>query len=118
VAAQNYDVGDLGLADVGLKRIDWALSEMPVVAGLIEELAATKPLESQRSCEEVGRSANPVRSPTTSPRLPAPIDPEALAMPPHQGLRMDDVDRLCRLRLHPTEPCDDETVHLRQTGAL
>jgi adenosylhomocysteinase len=48
VVAQNYSVGDLDLADAGLKRIDWALSEMPVVAGLIEELAATRPLDGLR----------------------------------------------------------------------
>jgi adenosylhomocysteinase len=48
VVAQNYSVGDLDLADAGLKRIDWALSDMPVVAGLIEELAATRPLDGLR----------------------------------------------------------------------
>jgi len=65
VVAQNYNIGDLGLADAGLKRIDRALSEMPVMAGLIEELAATRPLDGLRigGCPHIAaETASPARA--------------------------------------------------------
>ncbi len=46
--ASHFDVKDLALADAGLRRIDWALSEMPVVRGLIERFARDKPLQNTR----------------------------------------------------------------------
>ena len=46
--ARDFDVKDLALADTGCKRIDWALSEMPVVRGLIERFARDKPLRDTR----------------------------------------------------------------------
>ena len=39
---------DLALADVGRARIDWALSEMPVLRGLAERFMRDKPLQNTR----------------------------------------------------------------------
>ncbi|MEM9996562.1 MAG: adenosylhomocysteinase, partial [Bacteroidota bacterium] len=39
----HYKVADLGLADAGRKRIEWAESRMPVLMKLREEYAATQP---------------------------------------------------------------------------
>jgi adenosylhomocysteinase len=41
---EHYDIADPELADDGLRRIDWALSEMPVLRTLIERFSAQKPL--------------------------------------------------------------------------
>ena len=41
----NYDVKDLGLADVGRQRIDWAGQEMPVLKLLRERFEKERPLE-------------------------------------------------------------------------
>lgn len=41
----NYDVRDLGLADVGRQRIDWAGQEMPVLKLLRERFEKERPLE-------------------------------------------------------------------------
>ncbi len=39
----DHDVVDLGLAEVGRKRIEWAAREMPVLRGIRERLAKEKP---------------------------------------------------------------------------
>ncbi len=39
-----YDIKDPTLADAGLRRIDWALAEMPVLRQLIDKFAKEKPL--------------------------------------------------------------------------
>lgn len=44
----NYDIKDLSLADQGRDRIDWALSEMPVLRKLQERFTEEKPLEGAR----------------------------------------------------------------------
>jgi adenosylhomocysteinase len=41
---KNYDVKDLGLAEAGRRRIDWASREMPVIRLLRERFAKEKPL--------------------------------------------------------------------------
>ena len=41
----HYKVRDLGLADEGRKRIEWAESRMPVLMELREEFADEKPFE-------------------------------------------------------------------------
>jgi len=41
----NYDVKDLGLADLGRQRIDWAGQEMPVLKLLRERFEKERPLE-------------------------------------------------------------------------
>nr|WP_290666836.1 adenosylhomocysteinase [Ardenticatena sp.] len=43
-----YDVKDLGLAEQGRKRIDWAAQEMPVLKQIMEEFERTKPLQDVR----------------------------------------------------------------------
>ncbi|MBX9776506.1 MAG: adenosylhomocysteinase [Xanthobacteraceae bacterium] len=48
MSAQKFDVSDLALAEAGRKRIDWALSEMPVVHALIERFTRHKPLRDTR----------------------------------------------------------------------
>jgi adenosylhomocysteinase len=48
MSASDFDVKDLALADAGRNRIDWALSEMPVVRGLIERFTHDKPLRDTR----------------------------------------------------------------------
>jgi adenosylhomocysteinase len=45
---QDYDVKDLGLADAGKSRIEWAEQEMPVLRIIRERFAEEKPL--QTSC--------------------------------------------------------------------
>lgn len=48
MTAQSYQIKDIALADQGLRRIDWALSEMPVLAELSREFAIAKPLSGLR----------------------------------------------------------------------
>ncbi|WP_305909492.1 adenosylhomocysteinase [Methylomarinum sp. Ch1-1] len=45
---KNHDVKDLALADQGRERIDWALSEMPVLRQLMERFDREKPLAGAR----------------------------------------------------------------------
>jgi adenosylhomocysteinase len=40
-----HDVADIGLADAGRLRIEWADRQMPVLAGIRERFAAERPLE-------------------------------------------------------------------------
>jgi len=47
-AQKNYDVADLGLADEGPRRILWADQQMPVLRGIRELFAKTKPLRGLR----------------------------------------------------------------------
>jgi adenosylhomocysteinase len=61
----DYDIKDMGLADKGQERMDWALSEMPVVRGLMERFSRDKPLEGLRigACLHVTtETANLVRT--------------------------------------------------------
>ncbi len=44
----NYKVKDLGLAEQGRRKIDWAESRMPVLMQLRQQYAKTKPLEGMR----------------------------------------------------------------------
>lgn len=46
--ADNYDVKDLGLADYGRRRIDWAETEMPVLRQIRERFAKEQPLRGVR----------------------------------------------------------------------
>ena len=48
VQAKNHDVTDLGLAPQGLKRIEWAEREMPVLRLIRERFAKERPLEGVR----------------------------------------------------------------------
>ena len=48
MTAVSYDVTDPALADEGLRRIDWALGEMPVLSTLIDQFSAEKPLAGTR----------------------------------------------------------------------
>jgi len=43
-----HDVVDLGLADVGSRRVEWAGREMPVLAGIRKRLAKEKPFAGLR----------------------------------------------------------------------
>ncbi len=45
---QNFDVNDLALAEQGISRIAWALQEMPVVQGLMEQFERERPLRDVR----------------------------------------------------------------------
>ncbi|MBT8135347.1 MAG: adenosylhomocysteinase, partial [Gammaproteobacteria bacterium] len=42
------DISDRSLADAGVKRIDWALQEMPVMRSLMERYADSRPLQDVR----------------------------------------------------------------------
>src|SRR5215212_3301602 len=44
----NYDVKDLGLAEAGRKRIEWAEREMPVLRLIRERFESERPLEGIR----------------------------------------------------------------------
>jgi len=44
----NYDIADLSLVEVGLKRIDWAWREMPVLQGLAKRFGESRPLNGIR----------------------------------------------------------------------
>lgn len=46
--ADNYDVKDLGQADYGRRRIDWAETEMPVLRQIRERFAKEQPLRGVR----------------------------------------------------------------------
>ena len=43
--ANNYDVKDLGLAEMGRQRIDWAAQEMPVLQLIRERFEKERPLD-------------------------------------------------------------------------
>jgi adenosylhomocysteinase len=45
---KNHDVADLGLAEAGHRRILWADQQMPVLRGIREKFAKTKPLRGLR----------------------------------------------------------------------
>ena len=45
---KRYDVKDLALAAEGIRRIEWADRQMPVLAGIRERFAAERPLEGWR----------------------------------------------------------------------
>jgi adenosylhomocysteinase len=45
---KTYKVRDLGMAEEGQKRIDWALSRMPVMRALMKKYGKSKPLKGQR----------------------------------------------------------------------
>jgi adenosylhomocysteinase len=47
-STKNYDVKDLGLAEAGRRRIDWASREMPVIRLIRERFAKEKPLSGIR----------------------------------------------------------------------
>ena len=44
----NHDVADIGLAEAGRLKIEWADRQMPVLAGIRERFAAERPLEGWR----------------------------------------------------------------------
>jgi adenosylhomocysteinase len=44
----NHDVADIGLADVGALKIEWADRQMPVLADIRERFAAERPLDGWR----------------------------------------------------------------------
>jgi adenosylhomocysteinase len=48
VSTEKYKVADLGLAEKGRLRIDWAEARMPVLMQLREEFSKTKPLAGMR----------------------------------------------------------------------
>jgi adenosylhomocysteinase len=43
-----FDIADVGLADAGQRRIEWALQEMPVLRGLAERFGREQPLQGLR----------------------------------------------------------------------
>ena len=47
-AAPSHDVTDLGLAEGGVRRIDWAEREMPVLRSIRERFASEQPLRGLR----------------------------------------------------------------------
>jgi adenosylhomocysteinase len=48
VSLKNYDIKDIGLANSGRQRIEWAAREMPVLKLIRERFAAEKPLKGVR----------------------------------------------------------------------
>ena len=42
------DIKDISLAEQGEARIEWALKEMPVIKGLMQQLSRERPLEGIR----------------------------------------------------------------------
>jgi len=63
--AMNYDVKDIGLADKGKKRIEWADQDMPVLRAVRDKFAREKPLAGIRmsACLHVtAETANLVRA--------------------------------------------------------
>lgn len=51
----NFEIADIGLADLGRQRIEWAAREMPVLRSIRERFAEERPLEGIRlvSCNHV-----------------------------------------------------------------
>jgi len=45
---RTYDIKDIALADAGLRRIEWAWQEMPVLRQLLTRFESTKPLRNIR----------------------------------------------------------------------
>src|SRR5579862_4182614 len=61
---RDFDVHDLGLAEAGRKRIEWADKQMPVLRRLRERFAKEQPLKGQR----MGACLHPTGKPPTRPR--------------------------------------------------
>ncbi len=64
-AASNYDIADIGLAEAGQKRIEWADRQMPVLTQIRERFEPEKPLDGIRlaACLHVTtETANLVRT--------------------------------------------------------
>ena len=59
--ATNYDVKDIGLADRGLLKIEWAGSEMPVLKLIRERFRRERPL---KGCGSRPACTSPPRRPT------------------------------------------------------
>ena len=47
-AEKSYDIADIGLADVGQQRIEWADRHMPVLTQIRERFESEKPLDGIR----------------------------------------------------------------------
>ena len=47
-AEKSYDIADIGLADLGQQRIEWADRHMPVLAQIRERFESEKPLDGIR----------------------------------------------------------------------
>lgn len=65
VPVKNYDVADLSLAPQGLKRIEWAEREMPVLRLIRERFAQERPLDGLRivaCCHVTTETANLART--------------------------------------------------------
>ena len=45
MTASRFDIKDINLAEQGRRRIEWALTEMPVIRSLMERFAEERPLE-------------------------------------------------------------------------
>ena len=64
-AASNHDIADIGLADAGQKRIEWADRQMPVLRQIRDRFESEKPLDGIRlaACLHVTtETANLVRT--------------------------------------------------------
>ncbi|RME43003.1 MAG: adenosylhomocysteinase [Caldilineae bacterium] len=48
MTASKFDIKDINLAEQGQRRIEWALTEMPVIRSLMERFARERPLEGVR----------------------------------------------------------------------
>ncbi len=48
MTASKFDIKDIHLAEQGQRRIEWALTEMPVIRSLMERFARERPLEGVR----------------------------------------------------------------------
>ncbi len=46
---QRFDVKDLALTDQGVSRTEWALQEMPLVRGLMQQFEREQPLQDIRT---------------------------------------------------------------------
>ena len=63
MTATAYDIKDPSLAEAGTNRIEWALTEMPVLRTLMTRFGASKPLDGVRIAPACTSPPRPPTSP-------------------------------------------------------
>ena len=99
------------LRDGGLGDIDAEHLQLPVHTG-----CAPQGVLLREPSNEVSALRGDRGPPTTvSPRLPGPVQPKALAVPAHQGLRLEDGECLEAAGPEPLEADPDKTLTAAET---
>jgi hypothetical protein len=92
-----------------LATVDWAISRPSLSSS--PWTRGAPPVERDFGCRPIGRAACP------RPRLPAPEQAKASAVPAEQGLRLEDDRRVEQGREQAIEADEDQAIHGFQLGS-